>query len=54
MNIFWCLDPIDGTRSFINQKPEYTISLALIKKTTPILGFVVNPETQEFFFAKKK
>ncbi len=50
---FWCLDPIDGTRSFINQKPEYTISLALIKKTTPILGFVVNPETQEFFFAKK-
>ncbi len=50
---FWCLDPIDGTRSFINNKPEYTISLALIKNNIPILGFVVNPETREFFFAKK-
>ena len=28
--LFWCLDPIDGTRSYINKKPEYTISLALI------------------------
>ena len=52
-DFFWCLDPIDGTRSFINDKPEYTISLALIKKNIPILGFIVNPETNEFFFAKK-
>ncbi len=50
---FWCLDPIDGTRSYINQKPEYTISLALIKKNKPILGYVVNPETKEFFYAEK-
>ena len=50
---FWCLDPIDGTRSYINQKPEYTISLALIKKNKPILGYVINPETKEFFFSEK-
>ena len=50
---FWCLDPIDGTRSFIYGKPEYTISLALIKKSIPILGFVINPETKEFFYAEK-
>ena len=29
---FWCVDPIDGTRSYINKKPEYTISIALLKK----------------------
>ena len=52
-DLFWCLDPIDGTRSYINQKPEYTISLALIKKNKPILGYVVNPETKEFFFSEK-
>jgi len=52
-DFFWCLDPIDGTRSFINNKPEYTISLALIKKNIPILGLIINPETKEFFFAKK-
>ena len=52
-NIFWCLDPIDGTRSYIYNKPEYTISLALINKKTPILGFIYNPCTEEFFFSKK-
>ena len=50
---FWCLDPIDGTRSYINNKPEYTISLALVKKNEPIIGYILNPETNELFFAKK-
>ena len=50
---FWCLDPIDGTRSYISGKPEYTISLALINNKEPILGLVLNPETEELFFAKK-
>ena len=36
---FWCLDPIDGTRSYIYDKPEYTISLALIKKKSSSFGF---------------
>jgi len=50
---FWCLDPIDGTRSYIYGKPEYTISLALINGQVPILGFIYNPNTEEFFFSKK-
>jgi len=52
-DLFWCLDPIDGTRSYINGKPEYTISLALIKRNKPIIGYIFNPETEEFFFAKE-
>ena len=32
-NFFWCLDPIDGTRSFISGKPEY-ISPSKIKVST--------------------
>ena len=47
------LDPIDGTRSYINKKPEYTISIALIKKNEPILGISLNPETKEYFTAVK-
>ena len=50
---FWCLDPIDGTRSYISGKPEYTISLALINRFEPILGMIFNPVTNEFFFAEK-
>ena len=50
---YWCLDPIDGTRSFIYNKPEYTISLALINQQTPILGFIYNPCNERIFFSKK-
>ncbi|MAZ46835.1 MAG: hypothetical protein CMM98_04590 [Rickettsiales bacterium] len=52
-DFFWCLDPIDGTRSYIIGKPEYTISLALIKKFKPIFGIVYNPITKEYFHAQE-
>ena len=52
-DFFWCLDPIDGTRSYINKKPEYTISLALIEKSQPVIGHILNPETKEYFYAEK-
>ena len=52
-NTFWCLDPIDGTRSFIAKKPEYTISLALVVKSQPIFGVIYNPRTKELFSAEK-
>ena len=51
---FWCLDPIDGTRSFLNGKSEYTISLALVYKSNPIFGIIYNPKTEELFYAEKK
>ncbi len=50
---FWCLDPIDGTRSYISGKPEYAISLALIHGNRPILAYIYNPETKELFSAKE-
>lgn len=50
---FWCLDPIDGTRSFIARKPEYTISLALVEKSQPVFGVIYNPRTEEMFSAEK-
>ena len=52
-DLFWCVDPIDGTRSFINKKPEYSISIALIHKNNPIFGIVYNPSTNENFYAIK-
>mgnify|MGYP001328996946 CR=1 FL=1 len=51
--MFWCLDPIDGTRSYIDGKPEFVISLALIYKDFPILGLIYNPRTKEMFSARK-
>lgn len=38
----WVIDPIDGTSSMIRNE-EFAISIAIVKKGTPILGVVINP-----------
>lgn len=48
----WVVDPIDGTRSFVEGKPEFTISVALLVQNQPELGFVLNPATGELFEAR--
>ena len=34
-NVFWLIDPIDGTKEFINKKPNFTVNFALIKNNSP-------------------
>ncbi len=47
----WVVDPIDGTRSFIAGKPEFTICAALVEDGAPVLGIVYNPILEEFYEA---
>ncbi|WP_025898129.1 3'(2'),5'-bisphosphate nucleotidase CysQ [Sneathiella glossodoripedis] len=47
----WIVDPIDGTRSFIAGKPEFTISAALVEEGKPVVAALFNPVTDEFFEA---
>ncbi|PHQ72229.1 MAG: 3'(2'),5'-bisphosphate nucleotidase CysQ [Sneathiella sp.] len=47
----WVVDPIDGTRSFIAGKPEFTICAALVEDGQPVLGIVYNPILEEFYEA---
>ncbi len=39
----WIVDPIDGTRSLVAGRPEYSISIALVEDGEPVLGGVCNP-----------
>jgi len=48
----WVVDPIDGTRSFAEGSPEFTISVALLVNDRPVLGFVLNPAKGELFEAR--
>ena len=45
----WIVDPIDGTRAFINGLPDWTISVALVEHGRPILAAVYAPVTDEMF-----
>lgn len=47
----WVVDPIDGTRAFLKNKPEWTVSAALVENGHSILAAVFNPATKEFFHA---
>ena len=53
-NLFWLIDPLDGTKEFINKNGEFTVNVALIEKQTPITGVVYAPITKELYFAEKK
>ncbi len=47
----WIVDPIDGTRAFIKQVPEFTVCAALVEDGEAIAGAVYNPAREEFFEA---
>src|SRR5208337_4845439 len=47
----WVVDPIDGTRAFIQGRDDWVIALALIEDHTPVLAAVVNPVRGEMFEA---
>jgi len=48
----WVVDPIDGTRAFIDEKPHFTICVGLVWKGETQLGFVFNPASDEYFEAR--
>ena len=40
---YWLIDPLDGTREFVNRNDEFTVNIALIDNHRPILGVVHIP-----------
>ncbi len=47
----WIIDPLDGTRNFINGLPHFCISIALHHKNRIVLGLVYDPLKNELFTA---
>ena len=51
---FWLIDPLDGTKEFINKRAEYTINVALIENGIPVMGVVYAPALDLLYFGSKK
>ncbi len=47
----WVVDPLDGTKEFIEGVPHFVISIALVDKQQPVIGVLYNPVTKELFSA---
>ena len=50
---FWCVDPLDGTKEFINRNGEFTVNIALIENGEPVLGVVYAPVTETMYTGAK-
>lgn len=40
---YWLIDPLDGTREFVNRNGEFTVNIALIDNQNPVFGVVHVP-----------
>lgn len=47
---YWLVDPLDGTKEFINRNGEFTVNIALIRDHRPVMGVVHVPVTDVSYF----
>ncbi len=50
-NAFWLIDPLDGTKEFINKNDEFTVNIALIENGKPVMGVVHLPASKTTYSA---
>ena len=48
---FWLIDPIDGTRDYINNRDEFTLNAALILNKKPAIGIITVPAKKRVFYS---
>lgn len=49
----WIIDPLDGTRGFIEKTGDYAVHIALVQGHRPVLAVVAVPEQAKLYYATK-
>ena len=49
----WVIDPIDGTRDYLRQRPGWCVSVALVEDRVPVLGVLAAPQRGELWTASR-
>ena len=52
-DIWWVIDPIDGTNNFAHGILNFAVSIAVVSEGRPVLGVVFEPATNSMFTAAK-
>jgi 3'(2'), 5'-bisphosphate nucleotidase len=50
-DLFWMVDPLDGTKEFIKRNGEFTVNIALIKGSAPLMGIIYAPYLKDLYFS---
>lgn len=48
----WVVDPIDGTRDYIRDRPGWAVSIALVENGQPVIGVLAAPARGEVWLAQ--
>ena len=48
---FWLVDPLDGTKEFINRNGEFTVNIALIREKRPVMSVIYVPVKDVLYWA---
>ena len=51
--LVWMIDPMDGTREFIDRREDFAVQIGLVSQGTPILGVVYQPAKGKLYYAAK-
>ena len=46
---YWLVDPLDGTKEFVNRNGEFTVNIALIRQNEAVFGIVGVPVADEIY-----
>lgn len=50
----WVVDPLDGTREFVEGVPEWCISIGLLEAGEPVAGGILNPASDELVLGARE
>ena len=50
---YWLVDPLDGTKAFIEKTGEFSVNIALIHQHYPVIGVIYSPIKRCSFYASK-
>jgi len=52
-NKLWIIDPLDGTKDFIQKTDEFSIMVGLVENGKPVLDIVYAPALDKIYYAEK-
>jgi myo-inositol-1(or 4)-monophosphatase len=53
LDSIWVVDPLDGTKEFVEGVPQYTVAVSLVENGEPVFGVVHNPANGETAYATR-
>jgi 3'(2'),5'-bisphosphate nucleotidase len=51
--VFFCVDPLDGTRGFVQRTGEFTVNVGLIEREAPVAGVIYAPDSGLLYYGAR-